>query len=110
LGCSGRRSLQLTHCLVSPDGQDMEQGPEDVELGFAETETNEWQLALRWARYRTVDQRLTLTRVRETKRLLDCSRNERIEALKRLPALVARIKEKASEAVKAIEAAKRLLK
>jgi hypothetical protein len=95
------------------NGEEFERGTEDVELGFTQTAAtfgDEWQLALRWVRYETIDQRTTLHDVQKTKRLLDCSRNERIEALKHLPELVSNMKNEASEAVRAIEAAKRLLK
>lgn len=83
---------------------------EAIELGFAAVH-DEWQLVLRRALYGPdAEGKLTVRSVWNVKPLSDGSRKQRIEAVKRLPQLIEAIKQEAEAAVKAIEAAKNLLK
>jgi hypothetical protein len=93
------------------DGKETDGGNEDRELGFANALGQGWGLWVRCAQYKDNGYgRTILSDIVHVKALSECSRRDRIEGLKRLPALVAAIKREADEAVKAIEAAKRLVK
>ena len=100
---------------IESGGEGLERGTEATELGLTEL-YGKWGLVLREVRYETRDAHTNSTthprlyEVLGTKRLLDASRKERIEALKRLPQLVAAMKDGADAALKAIEAAKKLVK
>ena len=95
--------------------EEVERGTMDTELGFAEVH-GKWRLAVRVARYETVDLRDNreisprLYDVSQMTALLDASRRERIAALKHLPRLIEAMKREAEEAVKAIQNAKNLVK
>jgi Asp-tRNA(Asn)/Glu-tRNA(Gln) amidotransferase C subunit len=95
------------------NGEDEEFGTEDEELGLTKIGT-EWCLAVRTAYYKYEDDsyghRETILSNADTPvRLLDCSRALRIEAIKKFPALVQAMNAEAQAAVKAIEAAKKLV-
>jgi hypothetical protein len=88
------------------EGQTVEEGTHDEELGFAKVDDN-WRLAVRTSTYRSDGDLLSTARLRP---LLDLSREIRIEALRHFPALAARMKQEADAAVRAITDAKKFVK
>ena len=96
-------------------GSQFKNGTIEVELGYAkERATDEWHLMLREAAYEKDKddefENTVLYDVSNTQRLLDAPRKHRIRALALMPGLLGTIKREAEEAIKTIEAAKKILK
>ncbi len=92
------------------DGEYYETGTVHEELGFTRL-GRAWRLVVRSATYKyDAYQRLQFKNATDLRELTDCSRDLRIEALKRFPELVAQMTAKAAAAVKAIEDAKKFVK
>jgi len=90
---------------------------EERQLGFTKLNSG-WRLAVRTATYKyehdgfghIVNNSLTLRQLAHEVELASCSRDLRINALKRFPQLVAEMKQEADTALKAIERAKKFAK
>src|SRR5450759_663168 len=95
------------------DGDEIERGTRDEELGFAKLEDGgpaEWRFVVRSAEYANGDSCPTLKETGNYRLLRDCSRKMRIAGLERIPRLIALMDHEASEAVRAIDDAKKLVK
>lgn len=84
------------------------------ELGFSKSASGEWRLAVQEARYKyEVDswnnREVIFQSASDERSLESCSRDTRIEATKRFPALVQLMNARAKAAIDAIEAAKKLV-
>jgi hypothetical protein len=96
-----------------PHGEEREAGRHELQLGYAKLNdlTPSWNLVLRQADYKQDnDGGLELLTAYQVRKLLDASRGHRIAAIALLPVLVEEIKDAAQAAVKAIEAAKMMVK
>jgi len=90
---------------------------EERQLGFTKLNSG-WRLAVRTATYKyehdgfghIVNNSLTLRQLAHEVELASCSRDLRINALKRFPQLVAKMKQEADTALEAIERAKKFAK
>jgi hypothetical protein len=85
------------------DDEGAEDGSVVEELGFSKLVTGEWALAVRRAFY---DLRASFRSANVPVRLIECSRRLRIEALKQFPTLVGQMTTEATEAIRAIDAAR----